>query len=111
MERPDSCQYVEGLFQSLGNCEFKKFYLSFFQQAFTRKSNKLSRFKKFQENSRCCEHHGFSWNFLNLHGLLDFLVKACWQFLEIPSYIFLQEILDFLYVLYYGIQISFTSKE
>ena len=24
-----------------------------------------------------CEHLRFSWNPLNLHGLLDFLVKAC----------------------------------
>ena len=50
---------------------------SFLQQAFTRKSKNSCRFTKFQEYSRFCEYLGYSWKFLNLHGLLDFLVKAC----------------------------------
>ena len=50
---------------------------SFLQQAFTRKSKNLCRFKNFQEYPRFCEHLGYSRKFLNLHGLLDFLVKAC----------------------------------
>ena len=29
------------------------------------------------EYPRFCEHLGYSRKFLNLHGLLDFLVKAC----------------------------------
>ena len=51
---------------------------SFLQQAFTRKSKNSCRFKNFQEYPRFCEHLGYSRKFLNLHGLLDFLVKACW---------------------------------
>ena len=50
---------------------------SFLQQAFTRKSKNSCRFKNFQEYPRFCEHLGYSRKFLNLHGLLDFLVKAC----------------------------------
>ena len=41
MERCDTCQYVEGLLNShWGNVSLRNFYLSFFLQAFTRKSNK-----------------------------------------------------------------------
>ena len=57
------------------------FNLSFLQQAFTRKSKNSCRFKNFQEYPRFCEHLGYSRKFLNLHGLLDFLVKACWCWL------------------------------
>ena len=35
------------------------------------------RFKNFQEYPRFCERLGYSRKILNLHGLLDFLVKAC----------------------------------
>ena len=31
-----------------------------------------------KEIRRFCEHLGFSWNFLNLHGFLDFQKNACW---------------------------------
>ena len=51
---------------------------SFLHEAFTRKSKNSCRFKNFQEYPRFCEHLGYSRKFLNLHGLLDFLVKACW---------------------------------
>ena len=54
---------------------------SFLQQAFTRKSKNSCRFKKFQEYLRFCKHLRYSWKFLNLNGLLDFLVKACWYWL------------------------------
>ena len=50
---------------------------SFLQQAFTRKSKNSGRFKNFQEYPKFCEHLGYSRKFWNLHGLLDFLVKAC----------------------------------
>ena len=58
---------------------FPQYYFnhSFLQQAFTRKSKNSCRFKNFQEYPRFCEHLGYSRKFLNLHGLLDFLVKAC----------------------------------
>ena len=60
---------------------------SFLQQAFTRKSKNSCRFKNFQEYPRFCEHLEYSRKILNLHGLLDFLVKACryWNIHEIPS--------------------------
>ena len=50
---------------------------SFLQQAFTRKSKNSCGFKNFQEYTRHCERLGYSRKFLNLYGLLDFLVKAC----------------------------------
>ena len=82
------------------------FVLSLLQQAFTRKSKNPCRFKDFQEYPRLYKHLGFSWNFLNLHGLLDFQIQAVglpwifknilahksWEFLEIPSSIFLQAV-------------------
>ena len=48
-----------------------------FGKIFTRESKNSCRFKNFQEYPRFCEHLGYSRKFLNLHGLLDFLVKAC----------------------------------
>ena len=50
----------------------------FFPSAsFYKKSKNSCRFKNFQEYARFCEHLGYSRRFLNLHGLLGFLVKAC----------------------------------
>ena len=63
--------------QSLGKCVFKKFLAVFLSASFYQKIHKPWRFKKFQGNPRCWEQ--FSWNFLNLKGLLDFLVKA-WRY-------------------------------
>ena len=61
---------------------------SFLQQAFTRKSKNSCRFKNFQEYPRFCEHLGYSRKFLNLHGLVDFLVKlagiCCLNIQEYP---------------------------
>ena len=49
----------------------------FLQKAFTRISKNSCRFKKFQKYPMFCEHLGYSRKFLNLHSLLDFLIKAC----------------------------------
>ena len=45
---------------SLKSVSLRNFYLSFFMQAFTRKSNKACKFKKFQGNPRSWEHLGYS---------------------------------------------------
>ena len=70
MERYDSFQYTEGSFDS--HWEFQPV----FQQTFTRNPTTHEDSGNSKDIQQCCEHLRFSWN---LHGLLDFLVKA-WRY-------------------------------
>ena len=61
VERCDTCQYVEGSFDShWRSVSLRNVYLYFFLQAFTRKSKNPCRFKNFQEYPRFYEQLGYS---------------------------------------------------
>ena len=64
---------------TIGKCEFKKLISISF--SFSKLLPEYPTYHADSRNSKeiqgFCEHLPLSWTFLNLHGLLDFLLKAC----------------------------------